>query len=108
MGTLLPEDKLVLEALADANDCPEIARAVYIWVYGEVADLKIVSQRLADANWSLTDVVESEDGRLMINAERIQKTSEPEIIKMSAEIGRLISGTGADYDGWETSVETIS
>ncbi len=44
----------------------------------------------------------------MINAERIQKTSEPEIIKMSAEIGRLISGTGADYDGWETSVETIS
>jgi len=44
----------------------------------------------------------------MINAERIQKTSEPEIIQMSAEIERLISGTAADYDGWETSVETVS
>jgi len=108
MDVLLPEDKLMLEALADANDCPEIPRPVYIWIYGEDADLKIVSQRLANANWSLTDVVGSKDGRLMINAERIQKTSEPEIIQMSAEIERLISGTAADYDGWETSVETVS
>lgn len=108
MGTLLPEDKLILEALADANDCPEIPRTVYIWIYGEAADLEIISQRLASANWSQTDVVESQDGRLMINAERIQKTSELKIIQMSAELGRLISGTAADYDGWETSVETVS
>ena len=105
MSTLLPEDRLVLKALADAHDCPEIPRAVPIWIYGTEGDLQLVSQRLEAANWSFTDVVESQDDRLMINAERQQRTSEQEIIEMSAEIEILLAGTAADYDGWETSVE---
>ena len=93
----------VLQALADHGDVGAILRPVYIWIYGSRSDLLQVAARLG-SGWVNTGPEEASD-RWVIRAEREQPATEDAILAMVAEINEAMSGTQADFDGWETSVE---
>jgi hypothetical protein len=96
-------DRAVLEQLAERGDVGFIPREVTVWVYGAKTDLDIVAERLAAA-WTNTQPTENE-GQWSIMAHRVQEATEEAILAMSNEIDDALTGTSAEYDGWETSIE---
>ena len=106
-GALSESDAGVLAQLRQHGDVAHIPRPVYIWIYGEERDLRIVAPRLQDDGWFDTDP-ESDDGIWVIRAQREQTVTEADIAAMSGAIHMAIEDTEAEYDGWETSVERSS
>ena len=97
------KDDLVLEELSERGDMGAIPRPVYVWIYGTEDDLQAVADRLTAHDWKCE--LEQQDERWVLRAEREQSATRDAIHAMSSEILAAMAGTGADYDGWETSVE---
>ncbi|WP_380877317.1 hypothetical protein ACFB49_12320 [Sphingomonas sp. DBB INV C78] len=96
-------DTATLKALHEHGDAAVIMRPVFIWIYGEEADLRKVASRLA-ATWQDVEPEQANSG-WVIRAQREQEATEEAIFAMSDEINAAIEDTDAEFDGWETSVE---
>jgi hypothetical protein len=104
MSALDESDLAILAQLREHGDDANIPRPIFIWIYGLEDDLKMVAARLSAVGWQNVDP-EPVDDEWVVRAEREQTTAEAQISSMIEEIYGAMDGTGANFDGWETSVE---
>ena len=99
------QDDAVLSGLHEHGDRGSISRPVFVWIYGSQSDLQIVQARLETLGWQQLKI-EPANETWSLTGQRIQQAASEAIYKMSDEVTAALAGTSADYDGWETSVET--